>query len=88
MHQPAVINARAGRVAVHQRRQHSQRRADLAKVEHQAWQDAAGDARQAAGAHIDQHATAEVGQNARRHLAKLRRPVGMHDGQVLQKPAA
>ena len=36
MHQPAVVDARAGRVAVHQRRQHRERRTDLAEVEHEA----------------------------------------------------
>jgi hypothetical protein len=72
VHQAAVIDARAGRVAVHQGWQHGQRRTDLAQVEHQARQDAAGDAGQAAAAHVHQHAPAQVGQNARRHLAKLR----------------
>jgi hypothetical protein len=88
VHQAAVIDTRAGRVAINKGRQHGQRRTDLTQVEHQARQDTAGDARQAAAAHVHQHAAAQVGQNARRHLAKLRPPVGVNDGQVLQKASA
>ncbi len=88
MHQPAVVDACAGGIAVDQRRQHGQGRANLAEIQHHAGEDAARDTRQSARAHVHHHAATQVGQDARRHLAKLGSPIEMNDGQFLQKTAA